>query len=287
MLSYRHAYHAGNYADVLKHIVWQQVLLHLNRKDKPYCVVDTHSGAGMYQLAAAEAQKTAEYRGGVAKLFARGDTPDVVAEYLAAITELNGGDALSYYPGSPWFTAQALRETDRAWLCELHPQDFPLLLQTLRDAGTHPRRVKALKEDGFQTLIAKLPPAEKRGAVLIDPSYEIKADYQRVIEVVKQAYKRFATGTYVLWYPVVDRRRIKQMIAGLMDSNIRNIHQFELAIQSDSRQAQSGSGMTASGVFVINPPWTLAAQMQQTLPWLAECIAGADGRWLCEELVPE
>lgn len=288
MLSYRHAFHAGNYADVLKHIVWQQVLLHLNRKDKPYCVVDTHAGAGLYRLQAAESRKTAEYESGIGRLWQdlgkREEMPEVVQDYLQAIAELNPQGLLTAYPGSPWLTAQTLRASDRAWFCELHPKDVEFLQQNLREAGVHPRRVRVLKEDGFQQLIAKLPPQEKRGAVLIDPSYEIKTDYAQVVKALVQAHKRFATGTYVLWYPVVERRRIKQMQQALMASDIRNIHQFELAIAAD---ANSDFGMTASGLFVVNPPWTLPAQMQACLPWLAEQLAGNQGRWLCEALVPE
>lgn len=288
MLSYRHAFHAGNYADVLKHMVWQQVLLHLNRKDKPYCVIDTHAGAGLYSLTSAEAQKTAEFEQGVGRLW-QPNPPALVAEYLAALAELNGGqgEPLRQYPGSPWFSLQALRPTDRAWFCELHPQDFSLLRQTLSQGGAHPRRVRALKADGFVELIAKLPPTEKRGAVLIDPSYERKQDYQTVIEVLIKAHKRFATGSYVLWYPVVERRRIKQMARQLVDSGIANIHQYEVGIRADASRDAVGQGMTASGVFAINPPWTLAAQLQDTLPWLAQSFAAKQGHWLVEELVPE
>lgn len=292
MLSYRHAFHAGNYADVLKHIVWQQVLLHLNKKDKPYCVIDTHAGAGMYSLASAEAKKTAEYLSGAGRLWNVPGAPELVQEYLAAVCAANNkvleqGASIDCYPGSPWFSTHYLRDGDRAWFCEVHPQDYPLLQQSLRDFRARPRRVKALKEDGFQALIAKLPPQEKRGAVLIDPSYEIKSDYQRVVDITAKAYKRFATGTYVLWYPVVDRRRIRQMQANLLDSGIRNIYQFELAVKSDARNPQSGEGMTASGVFVINPPWTLAEQLRNTLPWLAQEMGGMEGRWVIEQLVPE
>lgn len=291
MLSYRHAFHAGNHADVLKHIVWQQVLLHLNRKDKPYCVIDTHAGAGMYRLQSAEAQKTAEYIDGVAKLVVldpeASEMPEVVVDYLAAVQAANASETLEQYPGSPWFTTQALRWQDRAWFCELHPKDFPLLTQTLETAEVHRRKVKALRANGFVELIAKLPPQEKRGAVLIDPSYEVKDDYQRVVEVLKQAHKRFASGSYALWYPVVERRRIQQMERALVDSGIPNIHQFELAVRSDAANAAAGEGMTASGMIVINPPWTLPAQMQETLPWLAKTLAGPQGRWKAEVLVPE
>jgi 23S rRNA (adenine2030-N6)-methyltransferase len=291
MLSYRHAFHAGNHADVLKHIVWQQVLLHLNRKDKPYCVIDTHAGAGMYRLQSAEAQKTAEYIDGVAKLVVLdpedSQMPEVVVDYLAAVQAANASETLEQYPGSPWFTTQALRWQDRAWFCELHPKDFPLLTQTLETAEVHRRKVKALRANGFVELVAKLPPQEKRGAVLIDPSYEVKDDYQRVVEVLKQAHKRFASGSYALWYPVVERRRIQQMERALVDSGIPNIHQFELAVRSDAANAAAGEGMTASGMIVINPPWTLPAQMQETLPWLANTLAGPQGRWKAEVLVPE
>lgn len=292
MLSYRHAFHAGNHADVLKHIVWQQVLLHLNRKDKPYCVIDTHAGAGMYRLKSAEAQKTAEYAAGIAKLWplaAEQDAmPEVITDYLDAVQTANGGSSdLQQYPGSPWFTTQALRWDDRAWFCELHPKDFPLLEQTLAAADVHRRKVKALRKDGFIELVAKLPPHEKRGAVLIDPSYEIKDDYKRVVDVLIQAHKRFAGGTYALWYPVVDRNRIRQLEQGLMDSGISNIHQYELGVESDTQAVTYGSGMTASGMIVINPPWTLEEQMSEALPWLVNQLTGPRGHWRSEVLVSE
>lgn len=287
MLSYRHAFHAGNYADVLKHMVWQQVLLHLNRKDKPYCLIDSHAGAGMYRLRSAESEKTSEYEQGIGKIWQAEDLPEVVAEYVAAVRQANDGSVLLRYPGSPWFSTQALRWDDRAWFCELHPKDFPLLEQTLTDADVHRRRVKALRADGFVELVAKLPPPEKRGAVLIDPSYEIKDDYQRVIEVIAKAHKRFATGTYVLWYPVVDRRRVRQLEQALVDTGIRNIQQFELGLESDAMNITYGAGMTAAGVIVINPPWTLAGQMQEALPWLSTTLAGRRGHWRSEVLVPE
>jgi 23S rRNA (adenine2030-N6)-methyltransferase len=283
MLSYRHAFHAGNYADVLKHIVWQQILQHLNSKGKPYCIVDTHAGAGMYDLQSEQASKTAEYLQGVAKLWSQaGSLPAPVSDYLALLKELNPG-TLQRYPGSPWFTLDALRDCDRAWLCELHSSEFPLLEQTIRQSGAHPRKVKAFAADGFETMIAKLPPLERRGAVLIDPSYEVKSDYQTVVDSVAAAHKRFATGTYAIWYPVVDRSKANLIEKGLLRSGIKNIHCYELGIAPDS----NAFGMTAAGLYVINPPWKLAEEMQKTLPWLAEVLAPEQGRWRNEVVVSE
>lgn len=283
MLSYRHAFHAGNYADVLKHIVWQQILQHLNSKAKPYCLIDTHAGAGMYSLSDCVANKTAEYRHGIQKLWEReGNLPASVENYLASLKALNP-NGLSRYPGSPWFSLEALRPTDRAWLCEIHSSDFPLLVESVRQSGAHPRKVKAIAEDGFETLIAKLPPLERRGAVLIDPSYEIKTDYQVVVDSVVAAHKRFATGTYAIWYPVVDRSKANLIEKGLVRSGIKNIHCYELGLAPDS----NAFGMTAAGLYVINPPWKLTAEMEITLPWLVEVLAPDTGRWRNQVIVPE
>lgn len=270
MLSYRHAFHAGNPADVLKHIVLVRCLEYLNQKDKPYCYVDTHAGAGRYRLDDASAQKTGEYQQGIARLWHRQDLPETLGGYVGLMRQLNSGDRLVQYPGSPWLARALMREHDRGLLHELHPRDYALLVKHLGKAG----RFQVRREDGFAGCIAAMPPKERRGLVLMDPSYEVKDDYQRVVDTLEHAHRRFATGTYLIWYPVIDRARNAAMERALKRTRIRNIKVFEFGTGPDS----PGRGMTASGMVVVNPPWTLEAEMQALLPYLVSVMAPEQGR---------
>ncbi|HIF9435178.1 TPA: 23S rRNA (adenine(2030)-N(6))-methyltransferase RlmJ [Photobacterium damselae] len=279
MLSYRHSFHAGNHADVVKHIVQSLILDALKQKDKPFVYHDTHSGVGRYDLQDERSEKTGEYKDGIAKIWQQHDLPAEIQSYLDAITALNKGDVLRYYPGSPRVARAQIREQDRMVLTELHPNDFPLLLQEFRGD----RQVKMFKEDGFARLKASLPPKERRGVVLIDPPYELKHEYMDVVNAIKDSYQRWATGTYAIWYPVVYRENITKMIKGLENLGIRKILQIELGVAPDSDER----GMTASGMIVINPPWKLESQMQAILPWLQQAIAPETGHHLVEWIVPE
>lgn len=278
MLSYRHSFHAGNFADVLKHCVLLELLQHLCKKATAFSYVDTHAGAGLYRLNSAQAEKTGEYRQGVAKLMQL-DSPELAA-YQTAIRQFNKENRLELYPGSPLLALHYLRTQDRAWLYELHPEDNRLLSENTSGQ----RNARVMREDGLQGLLAQMPPASRRALVLIDPSYEIKADYDAVVATLLKAYKKFSTGTYALWYPVVERKRIKHLLRQVSDSGIRNIQNFELALRPDS----SEHGMTSSGMLVINPPWTLMAHMNSLLPSLAAAL-GEPGQafYRCEVLVPE
>jgi 23S rRNA (adenine2030-N6)-methyltransferase len=268
MLSYRHSFHAGNFADVLKHLVLIKILEYLGKKDKPYCCIDTHAGPGDYALNEDYALKNKEFENGIAKLWHRDDLPDSVAAYVDVIKKFNATDKLSCYPGSPLITRQFLRNKDRAFLYELHSTEIELL----NAAVGRDKRIKVFHEDGLKNAVGLLPPNEHRGLVLIDPSYEMKNDYQRVTETLVQMHKRFATGTYALWYPVVERSRNQQLERDIKSSGLKNVQLFELGIKTDTYE----HGMTASGMIVVNPPWTLAADMQQVLPWLAQ-VLGIDG----------
>ena len=250
MLSYRHSFHAGNHADVLKHIVLMLIIESLQQKDKGFYYLDTHSGAGRYRLFSAEAEKTAEYVDGIGRLWGREDLPPEVARYVALIKKLNyGGKELRYYAGSPLLAANLLRPQDRALMMELHPSEFPLLRNNFKEF----ENVTVKIGDGFQQVKATLPPKERRGLVLIDPPYELKEDYDLVVKAIEEGYKRFATGVYVIWYPVVLRQQTKRIIKGLEASGIRKILQIELAVRPDSDQR----GMTASGMIVVKTPWTM------------------------------
>lgn len=280
MLSYRHTFHAGNFADVLKHLVLVRVLRYLTRKEKPMCYIDTHAGAGGYLLQHPQAQKTLEFTNGIAKLWTRDDLPEALVDYRALVRAFNDSDALQRYPGSPWLAAQLLRRNDRLCLFEAHSTDSALL----QAAFAGQRNVRVTIGDGFQGCIGLMPPLERRGLVLMDPSYELKTDYQAVVETLLKAHRRFATGVYAIWYPVVERSRIEVLERSIAASGIRRVQLFELGIRSDSR----GYGMTACGMLVVNPPWGLRGEMELLLPYLAGVLGEAgEGHYRIRELVSD
>ncbi|AYH03543.1 23S rRNA (adenine(2030)-N(6))-methyltransferase RlmJ [Pectobacterium parmentieri] len=280
MLSYRHSFHAGNHADVLKHTVQSLIITALKEKEKPFLYLDTHAGAGRYQLSGPHAERTGEYLDGIAKIWLRDDIPAELEPYMQAVHTYNHNGQLRYYPGSPLIARQLLREYDKLHLTELHPSDFPLL----RNEFQKDVRTKVSRDDGYQQLKSQLPPLSRRGFVLIDPPYELKTDYQAVVKGIKEGHKRFGTGVFALWYPVVLRQHIKRMLKELEATGIRNILQIELAVLPDSDRY----GMTASGMIVINPPWKLAAQMKSVLPWLhSVLVPEGTGHTLVEQIVPE
>ncbi|UJF19393.1 23S rRNA (adenine(2030)-N(6))-methyltransferase RlmJ [Vibrio sp. SS-MA-C1-2] len=279
MLSYRHSFHAGNHADVVKHIVQSLIIEALKQKDKPFVYHDTHSGVGRYDLNHEWSEKTGEYKDGIAKIWQKNQIPEGVETYLQAVSALNENHTLRYYPGSPKIARALLRPQDRMMLTELHPTDFPLLCQEFRGD----RQVKMFNEEGFTRLKGSLPPKERRGLVLIDPSYEVKTEYREVVNIIGQAYKRWATGIYAIWYPVVQRENIDLITTGLEKLGIRKILQIELGVSPDSTER----GMTASGMIVINPPWKLEQQMKTILPWLQQMIAPEEGHCTVKWIVPE
>ncbi|WP_428355510.1 23S rRNA (adenine(2030)-N(6))-methyltransferase RlmJ [Methyloprofundus sp.] len=262
MLSYRHSYHAGNFADVLKHSVLIHILEHLKKKQKPFCYVDTHAGAGSYSLTSEQAEKTQEYQQGIAKLWQESNLPPALTAYVNVVKAFNVQNELTRYPGSPMIARHLMRQQDRLFLYELHNSE----IEILRIAVNKDKRVQIAHEDGFTRSLSIMPPQQRRGLVLIDPSYEIKTDYKQVVETLDNLYKRFATGTYTLWYPVVERQRIDELEQSIAASSLQNVQLFELA-QLPDKQAL---GMTASGMIVVNPPWTLKGEMQLSLSCLAE-----------------
>ncbi len=265
MLSYRHSFHAGNHADVLKHLVQMLIIENLQQKDKGFYYLDTHAGVGKYRLFSEQSEKTAEYLEGIARLWEQKELPEEVQRYINLIKKLNyGGKELRYYAGSPFIAALMLRPQDRALFTELHPADYPLLRNTFKNDDN----IATKRDDGFQQLKATLPPKERRGLVLIDPPYELKEDYDLVVQAIVEGYKRFATGIYAIWYPVVLRQQSKRIVKGLEATGIRKILQIELAVRPDSDQR----GMTASGMIVINPPWQLESQMKHVLPYLVKTL---------------
>ncbi|MBB1602988.1 23S rRNA (adenine(2030)-N(6))-methyltransferase RlmJ [Variovorax sp. UMC13] len=293
MFSYRHAFHAGNHADVLKHTVLIATLDHMLEKDAALTVVDTHAGAGLYRLDGDYADTSGEASQGVLRLLAppppaappkKGAPPkaevpqaDAITRYLEVIGDFNPKGGARIYPGSPFITQHLLRDHDRLKLFELHPTDGRTLTANIAqlDAG---RQISVLTEDGFGSATKFLPPPSRRALVLCDPSYEIKSDYARVLDFVEGALKRFATGTYAVWYPIIPRpeahdlpRRLKTMATKAGKSWL---HATLTVKSSKITTTPAGEtrrpGLPASGMFLINPPYTLKAQMAAALPQLAE-----------------
>jgi 23S rRNA (adenine2030-N6)-methyltransferase len=212
MLSYRHAFHAGNHADVLKHFVLMQVLSYTNQKDKPYWYIDTHAGAGMYQLNTGYAAQNAEFESGIFPLWHADRLNQPLNDFLTLIQSFNADGKLIYYPGSPMVAQSLLRASDKMRLFELHPNDYKILLENFKGKD---RTVKIEKQDGFSGIKAILPPPPRRAVILIDPPYEEKQDYQRVVTCIKESLIRFATGTYLIWYPQLQRPEPEQMVQQL------------------------------------------------------------------------
>ena len=282
MFSYRHAFHAGNHADVLKHMVLLQICQYMTQKDKPLTYIDTHAGVGMYQMGNPMAQKSGEAQTGIAKLWPlwqnkgqRNQLPPLLHAYLQHIASINK-DELSNYPGSPYVASHNLREIDRLKIFELHPTDMRLLDEMLTRINLadsrDDKRVLFKTVDGFVGLKANIPTVSRRGLVLIDPSYEIKDDYNKVAKAMKDALVRFPTGTYAIWYPVLARPESRNLATQLeriaVDAGVKWLH-VTLAID-EVQQPHLAAGLQASGMFVFNPPYTLAADLKASLPMVVD-----------------
>lgn len=272
MLSYRHAFHAGNHADVLKHFILTEVLRYSTQKDKPFWYIDTHAGAGQYALDSGYALQNAEYKEGIAKLLnadlsINSDIPSALKAYLELISSMNTPSMLAHYPGSPVVAEAMIRDTDKMRLFELHPNDFKFLRQTFPEQS---KQTTIALQDGFAGIKALLPPPTRRAVVLIDPPYEDKQDYQRVVDSVKDSLKRFATGTYMVWYPLLQRPEPRAMVDKLKLVLPNNWLNVTLSIEGPS---PDGFGMYGSGMFILNPPWTLPKLLEETMPYLTEKLA--------------
>lgn len=271
MFSYRHAFHAGNHADVLKHSVLLHILHYFNKKETPYWIIDTHAGAGIYDLEDAWAEKTAEFKEGIARLWDNTDLPQDLQVYIDHIRNLNDGQDLVYYPGSPWISLELMRHKDRLHLFELHPTEIEVLSDNIEQQGTEiARQVTIFEKDGFSGLKSQLPPVPRRGVILIDPSYEDKADYRHTLMAIKDGLKRFATGCYAVWYPLVNRKEVHDMIKQLEKLPDTQWLNASLAVK---KPAADGYGLHGSGMFIINPPYTLHAALEKSLPYLAKHLA--------------
>ncbi len=267
MLSYRHAFHAGNHADVLKHAVLVQLLRYLTQKDKPLWFVDTHAGAATYALDEGYATKNAEYESGIGRLWSREDLPQVLGEYLEQVRALNPDGALRRYPGSPRIALQLLRKQDRLRMFELHSTESRTLQEYFRNDA--PRAI-VQAGDGFAGLQSILPPPSRRALVLIDPSYEDKGDYRQVLTALREAQKRFRAGVYAVWYPQVQRREASQFPELLKQLQHKDWLHVSLTVK---KPVAGGFGLHGSGMFILNPPWLLPKALELVMPYLAKVLA--------------
>lgn len=293
MLSYRHAFHAGNHADVLKHFVQVQLHKYMNQKDTAYTYIDTHSGAGVYALDSGAATKNAEFETGIAPLWERTDLPPALAEYVDLVRGMNPSGKLRYYPGSPYIAEQAAREQDRLRLFELHPADSKILADNFRKLEEHKaqqgvrargKRVMIERGDGFHSLKALLPPPSRRALVLIDPPYEVKDDYRKVRDALDEALGRFPSGMFAVWYPVLHRIESRNFADKLKRLPAKEWLHVTLTVSTPS---PDGFGLHSSGMFVLNPPYTLEATLREVMPYLVHALGkDAGARFTIEKGIP-
>jgi 23S rRNA (adenine2030-N6)-methyltransferase len=285
MFSYRHAFHAGNHADVLKHFITIQLLQYLNQKDTAYSYIDTHSGAGVYELDGAFASKNAEYDTGIGPLWNLTDMPAPIREYVDLIKGMNPSGKMRYYPGSPFIADKVAREHDRLRLFELHPADSKLLADNFRKLEEHAaaqgirptvrgKRVLVTRGDGFASLKALLPPPSRRALVLIDPPYEDKQDYKKTKDVLAEALGRFPGGTYAVWYPLLQRMESRQFADKLKQLPAAEWLNVVLTVKTPM---PDGFGLHSSGMFILNPPYTLEPMLKEVMPWLVKALGKDSG----------
>jgi 23S rRNA (adenine2030-N6)-methyltransferase len=271
-MNYRHAFHAGNFADVVKHATLARIMAHLKEKPAAFRVIDTHAGAGVYDLAGPEASRTTEWRDGIARLAAATLAPAVrglLAPYLDAVAAFNG-ETLKVYPGSPALTQHWLRAQDRLVACEREPVAAQALAARMRGDN----RVKAVAIDGYTALNAYVPPKERRGVVLIDPPFEQPDEHDRLAQGLAGAHRKWPTGIYAVWYPIKDTRESEGFARRIVRLGIARILRAELVLPGRDAERLRGSGM-----LVVNPPWKLEGELAVLLPALAGVFsAGAGGQ---------
>ena len=279
MLSYRHMYHAGNFADVFKHALLVRLLNSLSSKDKPYAYIDTHAGIGRYELAHAWAQKAREYENGIARLWSAKHVEPLLAPYLDAVRAENPDGKLRYYPGSPLIAKRFMRPVDRMVLNELNKVDF----EELASVFARQKRVSLQLMDAYDALRAHVPPPEKRGLVLIDSSFDRARELDRIVKALKEAHARWSSGIYAVWYPLLEPAPMKDFHAAIQRSGIRKVLRLEIVVRNETDNFIPGCGM-----LVVNPPWHFYEEGEKIVSWLAP-VLGIDGpgRARVDWLVPE
>ena len=280
MLSYRHLFHAGNFADVFKHALLARLLIALGGKDRPYCYLDTHAGTGRYDLAHEWAWKTREFENGIGRLWDRKDIPEALAPYLDAVRAENPKGRLRYYPGSPLIALRLHRPGDRLVFSELNKTDCAELEAVVgrgRNASVH-------LMDGYQALKAFLPPKEKRGLVLLDSSFDRAGEFRRITKALKDAYQRWPTGTYAVWYPLMEQAAMRGFARDVEKTGIRKILRLELLI----RKPGADAAIPGCGMLVINPPWKFDAEARPLLDWIRQALSpDGEGKVKVDWLAPE
>lgn len=279
-MNYRHGFHAGNFADVMKHLCLLLMMRALQAKEKPLAVLDTHAGHGCYDLASVQAQRSGEWRDGIGKLWEGGANPAVLADYLTQVRGLQPPSErakLRWYPGSPWLLRQLCRPQDRLILCELLPE----AVADLRALFRHDPRVSIHQRDGFAALTALLPFAERRGLILVDPPYEAEDEFERLLRSVEAGHHRFPTATFMLWYPITARNPIERFLRRVRNSTLRKVLQVQLL------PGHVEQGLLGSGLLIINPPWqseqAIATAMSALATRLNDTQASASVEWLVAE----
>ncbi|ODN71466.1 23S rRNA (adenine(2030)-N(6))-methyltransferase RlmJ [Methylobrevis pamukkalensis] len=286
-MNYRHAFHAGNFADVLKHALLARILRRLGVKDGAFRVVDTHAGIGRYDLAGDEAGRTGEWTGGVGRIVGA-DLPPVLADFLApwleVVAELNPEGGLRHYPGSPLIAARLKRRQDTLFANELHPEDAEHLQAAL--AGE--RRCRVMSLDGWMAVRSLLPPPERRGLLIVDPPFEQAGEFERLAETMVEAHRRFATGVQMVWYPLKDAGAVRRFHAAVAASGLTRI----LRVEQWVRRTGTAGPLAGAGLLLVNPPWQLDEEIAAALPALTALLANGEGAgervdWLVGEEAPE
>lgn len=275
MLSYQHGYHAGNFADVIKHLALTRLLAYLTLKDKPLLYLETHSGKGIYDLRDKQALKTEEFKQGIGSLWPhKKHFPSVFKDYFEAIKQLNSHkDELRIYPGSPYFALNGLRAIDRAFLCELHPAEFEALTEMPHSF----KKVHFSHTDGIASLKALLPPPEKRGLVFIDPAYELKDEYRDIPLAIKQVYTHFNQGVFCLWYPLVNKKWNEKLVRGMHEVGAKSTLKVEFYLTKGRTE-----GMSGCGLWIINPPYTFKEEMKSVLNTLVSYFNPGESSYVIE-----
>ena len=262
MLSYRHGYHAGNAADVLKHFILLYVLDYVKKKNKNFIFIDSHAGAGKYFISDPYMQKNKEYLQGIEKIFKINNDNIFLKNYLDLIKSINSNSDLKIYPGSSYLAAKSLRIGDKLHLLELHPTEF----LNLKKSFENDSRIIIENEDSYKRLNKLLPPKEKRAVILIDPSYELKEEYEKVSNMLSDCYKKFPLGIYIVWYPVLNNKKPESFVLNILKENYKNLSHIEMITDN------SNNGMHGSGLFVINCPWSIEKDIKKSLETIFDCL---------------
>ena len=262
MLSYRHGYHAGNAADVLKHFILTYVLDYIKKKDKSFIFIDSHAGAGKYLISDPYMQKNKEYLQGIKKILQLKNDNIFLKKYLDLIKSINFNSDLKIYPGSCYLAARSLRPNDNLHFFELHPIEFLNLKKNFKNDS----RVIIENEDSYQKLCKLLPPKEKRAVILIDPSYELKDEYDQVFKMLSDCYKKFPLGVYIIWYPILKSKKAVSFTLNILNRNYKNLSHIEMITDN------LNNGMQGSGLFILNCPWSIEKDIKKSLEIIFDCL---------------